>query len=100
MTVVTPPAPTAQPASPALTIPTAPAAQIPCKRLPAGQPREWYESHNRKLKAMRLASALLNSGVYHPTQASDRRIRAIAPLVGVHPPSTATCRLVRRLMLH
>ncbi|MBB1255524.1 hypothetical protein [Streptomyces alkaliterrae] len=68
-------------------------------RLPAGQPREWYESHNRKLKAMRLAIALLNTGVYHPTQAPNRRIRAIAPLVGVHPPSDTTCRLVRSLML-
>lgn len=73
---------------------------IPRKRLPAGQPREWYESHNRKLKAMRLATALLDSGVYHPTQASDRRIRAIAPQIGVRPPSTTTCRLVRQLMLH
>lgn len=68
--------------------------------LPPGQPREWYEAHNRKLKAMRLASALLTSGVYHPTQAPDTRIRAIAPLVGVHPPSGTTCKLVRRLMLH
>lgn len=77
-----------------------PTTLIPRRRLPAGQPREWYESHNRKLKAMRLATALLNSGVYHPTQASDRRIRAIAPLVDVHPPSATTCRLVRQLMLH
>ena len=76
-----------------------PPAPLPV-RLPAGQPREWYESHNRKLKAMRLASALLTTGVYHPTQAPDRRIRAIAPLLGVRPPSATTCKLVRRLMLH
>ncbi|MGV9551936.1 hypothetical protein ACWDR6_26520, partial [Streptomyces ardesiacus] len=32
--------------------------------LPAGRPREWYITHNRRLKAMRLAIALLDSGVY------------------------------------
>lgn len=69
-------------------------------RLPAGQPREWYESHNRKLKAMKLAAALLTTGVYHPTQAPNGRIRAMAALVGVHRPSDTTCGLVRRLMLH
>lgn len=77
-------------------------AEPPLKKkpLPAGQPRAWYESHNRRLKALRLATALLDTGVYHPTQAHDRRIRAIAPLIGVHPPSDTTCRLVRSLMLH
>lgn len=40
------------------------------KRLPAGRPREWYVSHNRRLKAMRLAIALLDSGVYQPSSAS------------------------------
>lgn len=69
-------------------------------RLPAGQPREWYEAHNRKLKAMRLAAALLTTGVYHPTQAPNGRIRAMAPRVGIRPPSDTTCQLVRRLMLH
>ncbi|MDB1087580.1 hypothetical protein PJ985_08370 [Streptomyces sp. ACA25] len=70
------------------------------KRLPAEQPREWYESHNRRLKALRLATALLDTGVFHPTQAHNRRIRAIAPLIGVRPPSDITCRMVRSLMLH
>lgn len=82
------------------TDPTPPFPLIPRKRLPPGQPREWYEAHNRKLKAMRLATALLNSGVYHPTQASDRRIRSAASQIGVRPPSGTTCRLVRQLMLH
>lgn len=66
--------------------------------LPAGQPREWYESHNRQLKAMRLAIALLDSGVYTPSRATDRRIRGVADRVGVHRPSPATCRLVRTLL--
>ncbi|MBL1068033.1 hypothetical protein [Streptomyces sp. 7-21] len=68
------------------------------KRLPAGQPRAWYESHNRRLKAMRLATALLDAGVYHPAHATDARIRAIAPLIGVRRPSDVTCRMVRSLM--
>ncbi|MGP4002310.1 hypothetical protein [Streptomyces sp. 8N706] len=68
------------------------------KPLPAGQPREWYESHNRKLKAMRLAIALLNAGVYHTEQAPNRRIRTTAARIGIHPPSNATCRLVRSLI--
>lgn len=66
--------------------------------LPAGQPREWYETHNRQLKAMRLAIALLDSGVYTPDRATDQRISGIAARVGVRPPSRATCRLVRSLL--
>ncbi|MEU4132942.1 hypothetical protein [Streptomyces wuyuanensis] len=66
--------------------------------LPAGLPREWYESHNRRLKAMRLAIALLDTGVYHPANASDRRIRTTAERIGIHPPSDTTCRLVRSLI--
>ncbi|MFD7610199.1 hypothetical protein [Streptomyces sp. NPDC059828] len=66
--------------------------------LPAGQPREWYESHNRRLKAMRLAIALLDTGVYHPAKASNRRIRSTAERIGIHPPSNTTCRMVRSLI--
>ncbi|MEU2109606.1 hypothetical protein [Streptomyces sp. NPDC019507] len=76
-----------------------PALSGPAKRpLPAGLPREWYESHNRRLKAMRLAIALLDTGVYHPANASNRRIRATAERIGIHPPSDTTCRMVRSLI--
>ncbi|RFU86262.1 hypothetical protein DY218_13065 [Streptomyces triticagri] len=68
------------------------------KPLPAGRPREWYIAHNRRLKAMRLAIALLDSGVYRAEQADNRRIRTTADLVGVHPPSDITCHMVRALM--
>ncbi|WAP54061.1 hypothetical protein [Streptomyces sp. S465] len=71
---------------------------LPKKRMPAGRPREWYESHNRRLKAMRLAIALLNSGVYRPEQAPNRKIRSTAARIGVHPPSATTCRMVRSLL--
>lgn len=80
-----PPAPTSIPQ---------PLRKIP---LPAGQPREWYESHNRHLKAMRLAIALLDSGVYTPDRATDRRICGIADRIGVRRPSRTTCRMVRSL---
>ncbi|WP_446465180.1 hypothetical protein [Streptomyces sp. BRA346] len=73
-------------------------ATLPKKRMPAGRPREWYETHNRRLKAMRLAIALLNSGVYRPEQARNRKIRATAVRIGVHPPSNTTCRMVRSLL--
>ncbi|GGX11486.1 hypothetical protein [Streptomyces chryseus] len=78
-------------------LPTAPQplAKTP---LPAGRPRAWYETHNRRLKAMRLAIALLDTGVYHPSQAPDRKIRAVAERVGIHPPSATTCRMVRTLI--
>ncbi|WP_234042602.1 hypothetical protein [Streptomyces marianii] len=76
-----------------------PALPAPAKRpLPAGLPREWYESHNRRLKAMRLAIALLDTGVYHPANASNRRIRTTAERIGIHPPSDTTCRMVRSLI--
>ncbi|NUL13995.1 hypothetical protein [Streptomyces lunaelactis] len=68
------------------------------KPLPAGQPREWYVSHNRRLKAMRLAIALLDSGVYPPATADNRKIRATAEDIGVPPPSDTTCRMVRALI--
>ncbi|MGI5399493.1 hypothetical protein ACQEVG_08620 [Streptomyces sp. CA-135486] len=68
------------------------------KPLPAGQPREWYVSHNRRLKAMRLAIALLDLGVYHPATADNMKIRATAERVGIHPPSDTTCRMVRALI--
>ncbi|MGC4996219.1 MULTISPECIES: hypothetical protein [unclassified Streptomyces] len=75
--------------------PYTPAAKRP---LPAGRPREWYVSHNRRLKAMRLAIALLDSGVYLPGQARDEAIRDTADKLGVHPPSATTCRMVRALL--
>jgi hypothetical protein len=66
--------------------------------LPPGRPREWYVTHNRRLKAMRLAIALLDSGVYVPNQARDEKIRSTAEAIGVHPPSDTTCHMVRALM--
>ncbi|CAL9426410.1 hypothetical protein ACFUIW_18485 [Streptomyces sp. NPDC057245] len=66
--------------------------------LPAGRPREWYITHNRRLKAMRLAIALLDSGVHLPGQARNERIRSTALQIGVHPPSDTTCHMVRALM--
>ncbi len=69
------------------------------KPLPAGLPREWYEAHNRRLKAMRLAIALLDGGVYTPERARNRTIRTTAARIGVHPPSNTTCRLVRSLII-
>ncbi|WP_393057291.1 hypothetical protein [Streptomyces sp. LN549] len=68
------------------------------KPLPAGRPREWYVSHNRRLKAMRLAIALLDTGVYHPSSASNTRIRTTAERLAIHPPSDTTCRMVRALI--
>nr|WP_205615839.1 hypothetical protein [Streptomyces harenosi] len=78
-----------------LDLPYAPVEKRP---LPAGRPREWYITHNRRLKAMRLAIALLDSGVYLPNQARDETIRDAAELIGVHPPSATTCHMVRALM--
>ncbi|MEU8929725.1 hypothetical protein AB0D30_07550 [Streptomyces sp. NPDC048409] len=75
--------------------PYAPAEKHP---LPAGRPRDWYVTHNRRLKAMRLAIALLDSGVYLPSQARDETIRSTALSVGIHPPSDTTCHMVRALM--
>ncbi|MFJ9538193.1 hypothetical protein ACIRPX_13115 [Streptomyces sp. NPDC101225] len=66
--------------------------------LPPGRPREWYVTHNRRLKAMRLAIALLDSGVHLPNQARNERIRSTAEVIGVHPPSDTTCHMVRALM--
>ncbi|RMI30861.1 hypothetical protein [Nocardia stercoris] len=67
-------------------------------KLPAGRPRSWYVMHNRRLKAMRLAIALLESGVYRADLADNDTIRRTASLVGIHPPSDKTCRLVRDMM--
>ncbi|MFF0788346.1 hypothetical protein [Streptomyces spiralis] len=78
-----------------LDLPYAPVEKRP---LPAGRPRDWYVTHNRRLKAMRLAIALLDSGVHLPDQARDETIRSTAELIGVHPPSDTTCRMVRALM--
>lgn len=75
-----------------------PTHPLPRKPLPAGWPRERYESHNRRLKAMRLAIALLDTGVYRPEQATNRGIRGTAADIGVHTPSDTTCRLVRALL--
>ncbi|WP_227997239.1 hypothetical protein [Nocardia australiensis] len=66
--------------------------------LPAGRPRKWYVTHNRRLKAMRLTIALLDSGIYLPRQASNERIRRTAVQIDIRPPSDMTCRLVRTLM--
>lgn len=66
--------------------------------LPAGLPRGWYEAHNRRLKAMRLAIALLDTGVYHPSTADNVRIRVTAERIGVPRPSDTTCRMVRALI--
>ncbi|MFJ4693374.1 hypothetical protein [Streptomyces sp. NPDC088766] len=66
--------------------------------LPPGRPRDWYVTHNRRLKAMRLAIALLDLGVYLPSQARNEKIRSTARLIGVHPPSDTTCHMVRALM--
>ncbi|GHD98026.1 hypothetical protein [Streptomyces alanosinicus] len=66
--------------------------------LPAGRPRQWYVSHNRRLKAMRLAIALLDSGIYLPAQARDETIRGTAEEIGMRPPSDTTCHMVRALM--
>ncbi|MFF0489631.1 hypothetical protein ACWDSJ_29940 [Nocardia sp. NPDC003482] len=68
------------------------------RRLPPGRPRSWYVTHNRRLKAMRLAIALLDSGVYRAALADNETIRRTADLVGIRPPSDKTCRLVRDLM--
>ncbi|MFR9674872.1 hypothetical protein [Streptomyces sp. TR06-5] len=87
-----PPAPARRPAS-------VPARQpLPKAPLPAGQPRDWYTAHNRQLKAMRLAIALLDAGVLSPRRATDRRICLLAERIGVHRPSRTTCRLVRTLL--
>lgn len=75
-----------------------PHAPLKKKPLPAGRPRQWYIDHNRRLKAMRLAIALLDSGVYLPNQAHNHRIRTTAERVGIHPPSDTTCHMVRALM--
>lgn len=76
-------------------LPYEPVAKRP---LPPGRPREWYVTHNRRLKAMRLAIALLDSGVYVPNQARNEVIRSTAAIVGVHPPSDTTCHMVRALL--
>ncbi|MFD3333228.1 hypothetical protein ACFWV1_11375 [Streptomyces sp. NPDC058700] len=65
------------------------------KPLPAGRPREWYVTHNRRLKAMRLAIALLDAGVYVPSKATNATIRTTAARLDIHPPSDTTCRMVR-----
>ncbi|GGU78332.1 hypothetical protein GCM10010260_08480 [Streptomyces filipinensis] len=66
--------------------------------LPAGRPREWYVTHNRRLKAMRLAIALLDSGIYQPAQARNETIRGTAEEIGMRPPSDTTCHMVRAFM--
>ncbi|MEU2041591.1 hypothetical protein [Nocardia niwae] len=75
-----------------------PYAPLQKRPLPAGRPRAWYVLHNRRLKAMRLAIALLDSGVYAPSYATNKRIRHAAEVIGIRPPSDATCSMVRTLM--
>jgi hypothetical protein len=87
-----------KPAAPGRQIPVTAYSPLVKQPLPAGRPREWYVTHNRRLKAMRLAIALLDSGVHHPATADNTRIRTTAELIGVHPPSDTTCRMVRALI--
>jgi hypothetical protein len=47
---------------------------------------------------MRLAIALLDTGVYHPSSADNDKIRTTAERIGIHPPSDTTCRMVRALI--
>lgn len=47
---------------------------------------------------MRLAIALLDTGVYQPSSADNARIRAAADRLAIHPPSDTTCRMVRALI--
>ncbi|MFI5780352.1 hypothetical protein [Nocardia sp. NPDC051570] len=75
-----------------------PYAPLEKRRLPPGRPRSWYVTHNRRLKAMRLAIAMLDSGTYRASLADNEKIRRTADLVGIRPPSDKTCRLVRDLM--
>jgi hypothetical protein len=92
-----PHAPTRFPLPAASAAPSAP-KPVPKRPLPAGLPRQWYEAHNRQLKAMRIAIALLDSGVCTPDQARNRAIRRMAARIGARPPSLATCALVRSLL--
>ncbi|WP_418956681.1 hypothetical protein [Streptomyces tritici] len=80
------------------TLPLEPWKPLKKKPLPAGLPREWYITHNRRLKAMRLAIALMDSGVYGPSQADDATIHSAAERLGLHAPSHITCRMVRTLL--
>jgi hypothetical protein len=68
------------------------------RALGPGRARERYGMPNRRLKAMRLAIALLDLGVYMPNQAHNERIRSTAELIGLHPPSDTTCHMVRALL--
>ncbi|MBF6149726.1 hypothetical protein A5780_17090 [Nocardia sp. 852002-20019_SCH5090214] len=83
------------PTAPTIIDPYAPLVK---QALPAGRPRSWYVMHNRRLKAMRLAIALLDSGVYRANLADNQTIRHTAEVVGIRPPSNKTCSLVRDLM--
>jgi hypothetical protein len=47
---------------------------------------------------MRIAIALLDTGIYTPQQAHNSIIRYTAARIGVHPPSLTTCRMVRALL--
>lgn len=85
-------------ASTQLALIEAPYAPLVKRRLPPGRPRSWYVTHNRRLKAMRLAIAMLDSGIYRASLADNEKIRRTADLVGIRPPSDKTCRLVRDLM--
>ncbi|GAB4590162.1 hypothetical protein [Nocardia sp. IFM 10818] len=66
--------------------------------LPAGRPRSYYITHFRRLKAMRLAIALLDTGTRRASRADDTRIRRTAAAIGVREPSEQTCDLVRHLI--
>ncbi|MEU0676903.1 hypothetical protein ABZ330_29170 [Streptomyces sp. NPDC006172] len=83
---------------PAAALDLLPYVPVRKRALPPGRPRDWYITHNRRLKAMRLAIALLDSGVHLPSQARNEKIRSTARLLGIHPPSDTTCHMVRALM--
>lgn len=68
------------------------------KRLPLTAPVSGTSPTTMRLKAMRLAIALLDTGVHQPSSASNARIRTTAELLGIHPPSDTTCRMVRALI--
>ncbi|WP_280381423.1 hypothetical protein [Nocardia wallacei] len=71
---------------------------LPKSALPKGRPQSYYATHFRRLKAMRLAIALLETGVRRAGRADDDRIRRTAAAIGVRQPSDQTCDLVRHLI--
>ena len=81
-----------------------PYAPVVKHTLPPGRPREWYVTHNRRLKAMRLAIALLDSGCPHAEPGAQRDDpehgggHRCAPAVGHHVPHGAGADALQPLM--